>query len=76
MGKSLDDVGVCDFCGKKNNPYSTLKSFWRDKTREFCGVGCLEGFKAAACIVNEDDVFDGSPGTAKRLLEEVGKDKK
>lgn len=76
MGKILDNAGVCDFCGKRNDPYEMLRSFWRDRTREFCGIDCLEGFKAAVNIVNEDDVFDGPPGTAKRLLEEVGKDKK
>lgn len=76
MRKDLDDAGVCDFCGKRNDPYKTLKLFWNDKTREFCGIGCLNGFKAASFMVNEDAVFDGPPGTAKLLLKQLEQHKK
>lgn len=65
------ESGVCDFCGRtKCDPSLMLQGLWKDKTRYYCDIECLDGFKAAAVIVNEDEVFEGPPGTAKRLLEQ------
>lgn len=69
--------GICDFCGRKNcDPSLMFQLHWRcGITHDFCDLECLQKFKQAWAI-DEDAVFDWPPGTAKRLLEEVGKDKK
>lgn len=56
----------CDFCGSRCN--DLMPSFWRDRTRWFCGIGCLNAFKAAAALF-DDEVLDGKPGDAKKLLD-------
>lgn len=64
----------CDYCGK----YGTdmLPSFWNDRTRWFCGVDCLEKFKAVAIGSDyAEQVLDGEPGTAKDLFEKINRRK-
>ena len=68
MSGEYRDTGCrCDYCGSSRN--DLMPSFWNDRTRWFCGIGCLGNFKAAQAIFNED-VLDGKPGDAKKLLEE------
>lgn len=60
----------CDYCGK----YGTdmMPSFWDDHTRWFCGIDCLEKFKAVAIGSDYDEeALDGDPGTAKALFENL-----
>lgn len=56
----------CDFCGSRRD--DLMPSFWNDRTRWFCGIGCLGRFRAA-CAMFDDDVLDGKPGDAKKLLD-------
>lgn len=63
--EDCESVGRCDFCGSSRN--DLMPSFWNDRTRWFCGIGCLERFKAAQAIFGEE-VLDGKPGDAKKLF--------
>jgi len=66
----MHGTGVCDCCGKSSD--NLMPSFWSDRTRWFCGLDCLQIFKALAIGSNyAEQVLDGDPGTAKALFEKL-----
>lgn len=80
MSRNVDvndyhDEGICDFCGRKKcDPSLMFQMNWRcGITHDFCDLECLQKFKQAWAI-DEDAVFEGPPGTAKRILEQYEKE--
>ena len=67
----MHGTGVCDYCGKSSD--DLMPSFWSDRTRWFCGIDCLNSFKAVAIgsLSHDEEALDGEPGTAKVIFEKM-----
>ncbi len=60
----------CEYCGSDRE--GLMPSFWSDRTRWFCGIDCLNGFRSVAVGSQYDEeALDGAPGTARKIMKEL-----